>query len=113
MQIIKVKNYEEMSRLACSLLVEHVQQTESPVLGLATGSTPEGLYKCLVKEFQGGRVSFRNVSTFNLDEYVGLSMEDVNSYQWYMTDKLFAHVDVPARKIHLLTACHRMWSRNV
>ncbi|MDN3425723.1 glucosamine-6-phosphate deaminase [Microbacterium sp. APC 3898] len=101
MQIIKAKNYEEMSRLACSLLVEHVQQTESPVIGLATGSTPEGLYKCLVKEFREGRVSFRAVSTFNLDEYAGLSMEDANSYQWYMTDKLFAHVDVPARQIHL------------
>ncbi|WP_223634535.1 glucosamine-6-phosphate deaminase [Planococcus sp. 4-30] len=101
MQILKAKNYEEMSRIACNLLVEHIQQNESPVLGLATGSTPEGLYRCLIEEYKKEKVSFQNMSTFNLDEYVGLGVEDANSYQWYMTDKLFAHIDVPTRQIHL------------
>ncbi|MGH2317049.1 glucosamine-6-phosphate deaminase [Planococcus sp. SE5232] len=101
MQILKAKDYEEMSRIACNLLVEHIQQNKSPVLGLATGSTPEGLYRCLIEEYKKGKVSFHNMSSFNLDEYVGLGVEDANSYQWYMTDKLFAHIDVPTRQIHL------------
>ncbi|WP_203339153.1 glucosamine-6-phosphate deaminase [Planococcus beijingensis] len=101
MQIIKAKNYEEMSEIACSMLVEHVQQNESPVLGLATGSTPEGLYRSLITEYRKGTVSFQGVTTFNLDEYVGLDEEDANGYQFYMNEKLFNHINIPKRQINL------------
>lgn len=101
MQILKAKDYEEMSRIACSLLVEHIQKNDFPVLGLATGSTPEKLYSCLIEEYQKGKVSFRNTSTFNLDEYVGLDSGDANSYQFYMKEKLFDHIDLPSGQIHL------------
>ena len=101
MQIIKAKNYEEMSEIACAMLVEHVQQNESPVLGLATGSTPEGLYRSLISEYRNGTVSFQGVTTFNLDEYAGLDQEDANSYQFYMNEKLFNQIDIPKEQIHL------------
>src|SRR5690606_38680606 len=100
-QIIKAKNYEEMSEIACSMLVKHVQQNESPVLGLATGSTPEGLYRSLITEYRKGTVSFQGVTTFNLDEYVGLDEEDANGYQFYMNEKLFNHINIPKRQINL------------
>lgn len=101
MQIIKAKNYEEMSVIASSMLVEHVQQNESPVIGLATGSTPEGLYRSLIAEYRKGAVSFQGVTTFNLDEYVGLNKDDATSYQFYMNQKLFDHIDIPEEQIHL------------
>lgn len=101
MQILKTKNYDEMSRTACSLIVEHIKRNNFPVLGLATGSTPEKLYNCLIGEYQKGKVSFRNVSTFNLDEYVGLDKWEANSYQFYMKEKLFDHIDLPSNQVHL------------
>ena len=90
-----------MSKIACSLIVEHIQKNDFPVLGLATGSTPEGLYSSLIKEYRHGKVSFRNVSTFNLDEYVGLTKDNANSYQFYMKEKLFDHIDILSEQGHL------------
>lgn len=101
MQLVKVDNYEEMSRKACSILVEHIQENQNPVIGLATGSTPEKLYSCLIDEYKQGKVSFQHVTTFNLDEYVGLKKDDVNSYHHYMKEKLFDHVDLEEDRIHL------------
>lgn len=101
MKIIKAKNYEEMSKAACSVIVEHINGNENPVIGLATGSTPEKLYDCLIEEYRLGQVSFQNVSSFNLDEYVGLGREDVNSYHYYMKEKLFDHIDIQPNRIHI------------
>lgn len=101
MQILQAKNYEEMSKIACSLLVQHIQQNDAPVLGLATGSTPENLYSCLIEEYRQGKVSFRSVSTFNLDEYVGLGRREANSYHFYMNEKFFKHIDIPIVQVHL------------
>ncbi|WP_344342108.1 glucosamine-6-phosphate deaminase, partial [Streptomyces rhizosphaericus] len=101
MQLRAVKNYEEMSILASSMLVEKVNKLERPVLGLATGSTPEGLYKQLIKQYEEKKVSFQHVKTFNLDEYVGLNKQDEQSYHYYMKDKLFRHVDIPEQHVHL------------
>ncbi|KKE80254.1 glucosamine-6-phosphate deaminase [Bacilli bacterium] len=101
MKIIQVKDYQAMSEKACELIVERMQKLENPVLGLATGSTPEGLYKCLIKKNKEGKVSFKNTTTFNLDEYVGISKEDPNSYVYFMNDKLFDHVDIAKENVHL------------
>ncbi|MCP2033530.1 glucosamine-6-phosphate deaminase [Planomicrobium sp. HSC-17F08] len=101
MQLVKVDNYEEMSKKACSMLVDHIRKTRNPVIGLATGSTPEKLYNCLIEEYKQGKVSFQDVTTFNLDEYVGLSKDDANSYHQYMKEKLFDHVDLEESRIHL------------
>lgn len=101
MNIIKVKDYDEMSKQACSFLLENMSQLDKPVLGLATGSTPEGLYANLIKSYQEGKVSFKNVTTFNLDEYVGLQADDPQSYRYYMNDKLFSHIDILTENAHV------------
>lgn len=72
------------------------------VLGLPTGSSPEGIYKKLVEAYKKGRVSFANVVTFNMDEYVGLPPNHPQLYHYFMYDKLFNHVDIPKENIHIL-----------
>jgi glucosamine-6-phosphate deaminase len=101
LEILKVKDYEEMSKKACSILLEKVNSLENPVLGMATGSTPEGLYQQLIRAYNEGKVSFKHVLTFNLDEYVGIDREDPNSYHYYMKDKLFGHIDLLPENAHL------------
>lgn len=101
MNVIKVKDYQEMSNAACTYVIEKIKELDSPVLGFATGSTPEGLYARLIEENQKKQVTFQNVTTFNLDEYVGLGPEDPMSYNYFMMDKLFNHVDVPQNNIHI------------
>lgn len=101
MDIIRVKDYSEMSQKACELVVDQVRKSDSSVLGLATGSTPEGLYQQLINQYKAGNVSFKDVKTFNLDEYVGLNADDSNSYRYYMQEKLFNHIDLPARQAFL------------
>lgn len=101
MKIVKVKDYDEMSRYAADYLVKRIAELDKPVLGLATGSTPEGLYEELIKKYKEGKVSFKNVTTFNLDEYVGLDKNDPNSYHFYMMEKLFNHVDITKENVNL------------
>ncbi|UFT98563.1 glucosamine-6-phosphate deaminase [Radiobacillus kanasensis] len=94
MQITEVKNYDEMSKKASEIIMKRIQDLPKPVLGLATGSTPEGMYKELVQVYVDGKISFSNTTTYNLDEYIGLPREDKNSYRFYMNDRLFSHVDI-------------------
>ncbi|GIN63258.1 glucosamine-6-phosphate deaminase 1 [Robertmurraya siralis] len=101
MEFIKVNDYQAMSERACSIMIETINRIKNPVLGLATGSTPEGLYQKIIEKFNEGKVSFQDVTTFNLDEYVGLDREDVNSYYRYMKEKLFNHVDIKLERVHL------------
>ena len=72
------------------------------VLGLPTGSSPIGMYKALVKANQEGRVSFKHVLTFNMDEYVGLPESHPESYHSFMATNLFNHIDCPKENIHIL-----------
>lgn len=72
------------------------------VLGLPTGSSPEGIYKRLVAAFKQGRVSFKHVVTFNMDEYLGLEPTNPMSYHYFMFDKLFNHVDIQKENINIL-----------
>lgn len=101
MRLVEVNNYEEMSQIACNYIIERLNSFEKPVLGLATGSTPEGLYRHFVDAYNKGDVSFRHVNTFNLDEYINLGKMDPNSYRYYMNKRLFDHIDIPKENIHL------------
>ncbi|ASN04715.1 glucosamine-6-phosphate deaminase [Virgibacillus necropolis] len=101
MKVLKVKNYDEMSEQACSILVDKINNMKHPVLGLATGSTPEGLYKKLIEQYNHGHVSFKDTTTFNLDEYIGLSKNHPNSYHYYMKNHLFQHIDINMDQVHV------------
>lgn len=72
------------------------------VLGLPTGSSPEGIYARLILAYKDGRISFRNVITFNMDEYLGLPPTNDQSYHYFMYNKLFNHIDIPRENIHIL-----------
>lgn len=101
LEIIKVKDYDEMSEKACEIVVDRLKSLKNPVFGLATGSTPEGLYQRLIEKYKQKEISFQNATTFNLDEYVGLVKEDPNSYYYFMNEKLFKHIDIPHDRIHI------------
>lgn len=101
MRLLVEENYEELSRVCAEKIVEVVRNKPDAILGLATGSTPEGVYKYLIKYYEEGLVDFSKVTTFNLDEYVGLPANDPNSYRYYMNDKLFKHINVKPENIHI------------
>ncbi|EGW32677.1 glucosamine-6-phosphate isomerase [Spathaspora passalidarum NRRL Y-27907] len=84
--------------------VNNFQPTPSKpfVLGLPTGSSPEGVYARLIKANKAGKVTFKNVVTFNMDEYLGLKPTDKQSYHYFMYDKFFNHVDIPRENINIL-----------
>ncbi|WP_068747575.1 glucosamine-6-phosphate deaminase [Thermovenabulum gondwanense] len=101
MKVIVVKDYAELSKKAALFVVEEITKKPDLVLGLATGNTPLGMYQELVRLFQKGKVDFSKVVTFNLDEYVGLSPEDKNSYHYYMFENFFKHINIPPENIHI------------
>ena len=107
MRLIIESNYDLLSKWAANYVVERINAAqptrEKPfVLGLPTGSSPEGMYRELVKAYQEGRVSFANVMTFNMDEYVGLPESHPESYHSFMARNLFDHIDCPKENIHIL-----------
>ncbi len=98
MKIIRCANYEEMSDVAARMIEEQIAEKKNSVLGLATGSTPEGMYAALCRDYKAGKVDFSEVTTVNLDEYCGLPAEHDQSYRYFMNQNLFDHVNVdPAR----------------
>ncbi|MGN0073100.1 MAG: glucosamine-6-phosphate deaminase [Coriobacteriales bacterium] len=101
MKFIVAKDYEEMSRKAADVIAQLVAAKPNCTLGLATGSTPEGLYAQLVKDYQAGKISFKDVSTYNLDEYRGLANDHPQSYHYFMEQHLFNHVDIDMAATHV------------
>lgn len=93
-QVYREKDYESLSRRAANIISAQVILKPASVLGLATGSTPEGIYRQLVSWYQKNDLSFRQVRTVNLDEYVGMSAQDDNSYRYYMNHHLFSHINI-------------------
>lgn len=93
-QVIKCKDYEEMSRTAAAILADIVKQRPNAVLGLATGSTPVGTYQELIRMYEAGELSFSRVTTVNLDEYYPISPDNDQSYRYFMDHTLFDHVDL-------------------
>ncbi|AWK49923.1 glucosamine-6-phosphate deaminase [Clostridium beijerinckii] len=94
MNLIIVENYDEISKLAAINIKDVINKKPNAVLGLATGSTPLGTYKELIKMNKENEVDFSNVTTVNLDEYIGLSENDTQSYRYFMNENLFNHINI-------------------
>ena len=103
MKVIPCKDYQEMSEIAASIIKNTVNESPNCVLGFATGSTPIGTYSRLSEMNHSGEVSFRDVTTFNLDEYYPISNDSPQSYHSFMKEKLFDHIDISERNIHILS----------
>lgn len=89
-----VLNKDDIAKDIADKIVSLIKTKERPVLGLATGSTPLPLYEELIKRYKEGEVSFKNVKTFNLDEYIGLDDLNDQSYRYFMNHNLFSHIDI-------------------
>ena len=101
MKIIIADSYEDMSRRAAKLFAAQLTLKPASVLGLATGSTPVGLYDELARLCAKGDLDFSRARTVNLDEYVGLAASHPQSYRYFMDGHLFRRVNVPAKSTHL------------
>lgn len=101
MQICKAKDYNDMSQKAANIIAAQVILKPNCVLGLATGSTPIGTYKQLVERYQKGELDFSKTVTVNLDEYKGLPRSNDQSYDYFMHDNLFNHVNIAPENTHL------------
>ncbi|KPJ57097.1 MAG: glucosamine-6-phosphate deaminase [Planctomycetes bacterium DG_58] len=101
MEVIVKRNYEEMSKLAAQMIAEVVRDDPRAVLGLATGSTPLGTYKELIRMHKKEGLDFSQVVTFNLDEYVGLKPTHNQSYWYFMYHNLFKHINVRLENVHV------------
>ena len=94
MKLIVCKNYEEMSAAAAQVVADVMKQKPACVLGLATGSTPVGMYQKLIEMNKAGEIDFSKVSTVNLDEYYPISPDNDQSYRYFMNQNLFNHVNI-------------------
>ena len=101
MKIIRAKDYNDMSRKAANIISAQVIMKPDCVLGLATGGSPEGIYKQLIEWNNKGDIDFSEVTTINLDEYRGLPRESEQSYWYFMHDRFFNHVNVRPQKINV------------
>ncbi len=101
MNIHIMKDTDLIAREASRHFIEVLQTKENPVLGLATGSSPIGMYNYLIKAFENDEISFKDVTTFNLDEYVGIRYDHPQSYYTFMNEHLFKHVDIVNKNINL------------
>ncbi|WP_340112169.1 glucosamine-6-phosphate deaminase [Maribellus mangrovi] len=107
MRLIIQNNYDELSRWAANHIADRINKfqptADKPfVLGLPTGSTPIGTYKALIELNKAGKVSFKNVVTFNMDEYVGIAEDHPESYHSFMFEYFFSHIDIQKANIHIL-----------
>lgn len=94
MNIIVADSYKEMSKIAATHIQQLVNEKENAVLGLATGSTPIGTYEELINLNKQGSIDFSNTRTVNLDEYIGLDGNHLQSYRYFMNDKLFNKINI-------------------
>ena len=104
MKLIVCKDYDEMSKEAAQIFIEQIKNKSNSVLGLATGSSPIGMYKELIKANESGSIDFKDVTTFNLDEYVGLSKDHPASYYYFMNENLFNHINIDKNNTHIPNA---------
>ena len=101
MRLIRVKDYEELSAVAARIIAAQVTLKPDCVLGLATGSSPEGTYKQLIAAYERGELDFSQVRTVNLDEYVGLEPTHDQSYAYFMRDRLFDHINIDLKNTNI------------
>ncbi len=108
MRLIIENNYDRMSKWAADYIAARIKEHEKSgadrpfILGLPTGSSPIGTYLELIKLYEKGELSFKNVVSFNMDEYVGLPKEHPESYWSFMHNNFFDHIDIPAENINIL-----------
>jgi len=100
MNIVVVSNFDSMSEEVAKIVIAQIRRKPSSVLGLATGSSPLGVYS-LLEEYHNRGVDFSKIITFNLDEYVGLAGDHPQSYRYYMEQNLFARVNIKPEKTHI------------
>lgn len=101
MKVIIKSNYREVSELAAQYLLNTVKSKDDAVIGLPTGGTPLGMYSIVVDELNKNSISFKNVRTFNLDEYIGLEKTNKNSYYYFMNKNLFSHIDIKQENVNI------------
>jgi len=101
MEVVIKRDYDRMSKAAAQIVVDVLNTKPNAVLGMATGSTPLGLYQELVRQHKAGLVDFSRVTTFNLDEYVGLPPNHAQSYHYFMQEHFFQHVNIPRHNINI------------
>ncbi|UQD53358.1 glucosamine-6-phosphate deaminase [Bacillus methanolicus] len=101
MNILRADNYDQLSKIAASKIIEKVRANPKATIGLATGSTPIGVYKLLIEDHKTNGTTYKQVSTVNLDEYIGISRDDPNSYHYFMREQLFNHIDIPLEQTYI------------
>ncbi|WHZ02326.1 glucosamine-6-phosphate deaminase [Neobacillus sp. YX16] len=101
MKLIRTENYAEMSLEAGKIIVDKVRSNPILTLGLATGSTPKGVYDYLIQDHEANRTTYTKVKSVNLDEYIGLPAKDPNSYHYFMNQTLFKHLDISENDTHI------------
>mgnify|MGYP000850957219 CR=1 FL=1 len=101
MNVIIKNNYREVSELAAQYLLNTIKSKNNSVIGLPTGQTPLGMYGIAVDEFNKGSISFKDATTFNLDEYIGLEKTNKNSYYYFMNEHLFSRTDINQKNINI------------
>ncbi len=101
MKVIIAKDYDEMSKKAFEVMKSVVSANKSAVIGLATGSTPIGLYKEMIKDHKENGTSYKEIKTVNLDEYAGLDYSSDQSYVYFMRDNLFDHIDIDLKNTNI------------
>lgn len=101
MEIVIVENYEEMSKKAAVIFASQIVLKPDSILGLATGSTTIGMYKELINIYERDSLDFSKISTFNLDEYYMLNEENEQSYNYFMNQNFFNHVNIKRNNINM------------
>lgn len=94
MKLIVTENYEELSKVAAGEMASVIRNNPKAILGLATGGSPVGMYKELIRMNKDGEIDFSDITTVNLDEYIGLSGEHPQSYRYFMNTNLFNHINI-------------------
>ena len=101
MKVIITKDYAEMSLKASEIMIDTVKKNPYAVLGLATGTTPLGLYKLMAEDYKNNGTSYKHIRTVNLDEYKGLPKDNPQSYAYFMYNNLFSHLDIDTRNTYI------------
>lgn len=107
LKIFIMEDYEAMSEKAASMVAAQMTLKNDSVLGLATGSTPEGMYRRLVQRYQQHQIDFHEIISFNLDEYYPILPENKESYAYYMEKNLFQFVNIARQNIHIPSGSHQ------
>ena len=101
MRVVILPSELEAGTFIANIIVEFISHKENAVLGLATGNSIVLTYQALIEQYKDGKISFKKVTTFNLDEYIGLESNCEQSYRYYMDNKLFNHLDINKKNTHI------------